>query len=276
MTLNKNICCCLLVAFLLLTACQQKEDTSEVAKVTVLGEGTAFDLATLDFNEDVLRLYTKISEIDSLEALFEVYKRKNPFVIENIKFKAYEIEALGVSIPDFSYGYVFEGKAQDSLARLHGMYFHDMSTLTDMDKKIVAVSASSSHRDKTERDAQLDSLKAIYGSPLLEVAVSSHFDQNSYTWVAKNKIIEVNTSSGVAYEARSSGESKSYRTYQLDLLLIDTKELETLVEAHRNYYDDNYERTFTPKLVKSEFLPELINIRTYFIDDTGQYRIREE
>jgi len=270
--MNKSLLFYFLVSLLLFTSCEKKEaaDVIDLPKVEILGEGSPLNLETLDFTENTLRLYTKISKIDSLEALFEVYKRRDPFIIEDLRFKAQEIESLGLSIPDFSYGYVFEGEEKDSIAHLHNMYFSDINTLTNMDKKIVAVTTSSSYREKANRDSKLDSLKSIYGNPLLEVAVSSEFNQNSYSWVTKDKIIEVKTSRGFTIEATTSGNSENYDTYQLDLLLIDIEELELLVEAHRSYYDGNYERTYTPKLIKSEFLPELVNLKTYFMDNCCQ------
>ena len=156
------------------------------------------------------------------------------------------------------------------------MYFNQIESLTNKDKKIVAINATSIYRDKSKRDAQLDSITKFYGSPILKVATASDFNQNSYSWVTKNKIIEIRTSYGFSFKANTSGESSSYKTYKLELLLVDTKQLEALVDAHRHFYDENLQHTYTPQLAGSKFLPELINIKKYYLDNTGQYHVNDD
>lgn len=249
----------ILLAFAI--ACNTKND-SAVDNPEVLGTGVSFNLNKLSFTENVPRLYSKISSIDSLEEKFQKYEQF-PFQDElnDISFRVLNNKSLNVKIPEYEYGFVFEGNCKDSIAVFNNLYFDCMKTLALSSGEIVAITATSEYINEKVRDSAVASLKKLYGTPILEFDDQSEFNEKILSWAPKNLIVEVNNSQGFSVSASANGDSKSEIYYRLDLLIVQTKQLHDLVQAHVHIYNDNFEQDYIQRLANSEFLPKLLNIQ---------------
>ena len=219
------------------------KDKTESTQPLILNKESSFELEKLNFTEDVIKLYSEVSTNNNIKKVFKKYDDFPHHQIledEGFLFKVFEIKSLDVQIPDYLYGLEFKSKEVDSLARFHNLYFRELNSLTNYERKLVAINAHSRYRDENQRDSLLLSLNEVYGSPFVEMKVSDSYDLNSHTWIANDKIIEVTTSFGHSFEINTAGKSENYKFYKLDLLIVDNSELKSLVRAHKHYFDDMF------------------------------------
>ncbi len=259
-----------LLLFALISCVSSKK--KENIQPLILGEKHAFELEKLNFNEDVMKLYSKVSSNKQIHEAFAEYEAFPNFAIlekAGIMFKIFEVKSLKILVPENPYGFEFKSKKIDSIAKFHNMYFNQLNSLTNLDKKLVAIYASSRYRNEEERDSLLLSLNEFYGKALFQMPLSSDFALESHIWVTKNKIIEVTTSFGHSAEFSTTGETKRYKYYKLNLLIVNSRELKSLVRAHRGYFDDNFKRSYydEPKLIHSDYLPRLIEIKEFCLSN---------
>lgn len=268
----KNIISILLL--MLIVSCSN-DDKTESNKPKILGDGHSFELDKINFNEDVIALYSKVSTIDSLKEIFKKYDAFPNYALlddKDVFFKIFEVKSLDISIPKNPVGFEFKSKTSDSLAKFHGLYFDEVKSLTNLDRKLIAINAYSRYRNENQRDSLLKTISQIYGNPFMKIRKSTDFDTKSYSWITKDRLIEVKTSFGHSLVVSTSGKSENYQYYRLDLLIIDNNQLKSLVRDHMHYFDDNFKDTYEPRLAGSDFLPDIINIKEYFLDN-GQYHI---
>lgn len=197
-------------------------------KVSLLEKNSAFDLETIDFNEDVNQLFAKyLLDEDGIR-----YDSVNVAIInsEQQKYKISNtlIDVMDLKVPQKDFGFLYKSPSLDSVAKFQNIYFERMYLLTDNTKKPVGYYAETEFQNVNERKAMIDKLTEKYGKPKYAFFLASDFNQCSYEWVLEDRTIQIETSFGF-----STGiTTNNGKYYKLDMLILNNKVKPALHQAH--------------------------------------------
>ncbi|SOD18368.1 hypothetical protein [Pedobacter xixiisoli] len=197
-------------------------------KVSLLEKNSAFDLETIDFNEDVNQLFAKyLLDEDGIR-----YDSVNVAIInsEQQKYKISNtlIDVMDLKVPQKDFGFLYKSPSLDSVAKFQNIYFERMYLLTDNNKKPVGYYAETEFQNVNERKAMMDKLTEKYGKPKYAFFLASDFNQCSYEWVLEDRTIQIETSFGF-----STGiTTNNGKYYKLDMLILNNKVKPALHQAH--------------------------------------------
>lgn len=213
----------LIFALSALLACK-----NELKQATLLESNSRFNLETVNFQEDITKLFAKhlLDEdgvsYDSVDvAIFN--SNKHQYKISNVL-----IDAMELKVPQKEFGFLYKSKSLDSVARFQDIYFERVYVLTDIKKKPVAYYAETEFKSAKVRKAMMDKLIEKYCKPKYSFFLSREFNQCSYEWVLADRTIQIETSYGFS----TGGLDGSGIYYKLDFLLVDNKIKSALHQAH--------------------------------------------
>lgn len=227
----------IIVISLLFSSCQGQEN--QYNKVEVLERKSAFNLETIDFQEDVPKLYSRYllmsdgMRYDSID--------DGPLTDSMIKYRINNviIETLDINVPQQEFGFLYKSPELDSLARFGNSYFNILATLTDLNKKPVAFYAETQYDDKDDRATFIREFVQKYGKATYAFCINTQFDQCSYEWVLEDRTIQMETSYGVGFSISTNGESKSGKYYKLEMLILENKHKEDIYKVHIYQFGDS-------------------------------------
>lgn len=226
-----------IVISLLFSSCQGQEN--QYNKVEVLERKSAFNLETIDFQEDVPKLYSRYllmsdgMRYDSID--------DGPLTDSMIKYRINNviIETLDINVPQQEFGFLYKSPELDSLAKFGNSYFNTLATLTDLNKKAIAFYAETQYDNKDDRVTFIKEFIQKYGKATYAFCKSTQFDQCSYEWVLEDRTIQMETSYGVGLLISTNGESKSGKYYKLEMLILENKYKEDIYKAHICQFGDS-------------------------------------
>lgn len=197
-------------------------------KVSLLEKNSAFDLETIDFNEDVTKLFAKyLLDEDGIR-----YDSVNVAIInsEQQKYRISNtlIDVMGLKVPQKDFGFLYKSPSLDSVAKFQNIYFERMYLLTDSQKKPIGYYAETEFENFNERKAMMDKLNEKYGKPKYAFFLASDFNQCSYEWVLADRTIQIETSFGFS----TGVTTNNGKYYKLDMLILDNKAKTALHQAH--------------------------------------------
>lgn len=225
---------------LLLFSCQSLEK-----KVEVLEKNSAFNLETINFQEDVPRLYSKdplaFDWLKSESADDESDDRYKQVSDDKIKYRINTAitRSLDINVPQQDFGFLYKHPELDSVARFRNAYFNILATLTDLNKKPVAFYAETQYDNKDDRATFIREFVQKYGKASYAFCTDTHFDQCSYEWVLEDRTIQMETSYGVGFSISTNGESKRGKYYKLEMLILENKYKEDIYRAHIYQFGDS-------------------------------------
>lgn len=159
-----------LLAVLLCTAsilsCKSNKP-AEFVQPRVLEKNSAFNLAGLNFNEDVLQLISKSLDTNDVEFKgkdYEVFKIKDSFV---------KSELNDIYFPLGEKRYFFKTIDLDSIARFDSLYFYRAGIETDQNKKMISMIGNAKFKEKKDLDKYLSQLFRKLGKTTEEMAIKA-------------------------------------------------------------------------------------------------------
>ena len=197
-------------------------------KVSFLEKNSAFDLETVDFNEQVSQLFAKYLldedgfRYDSVDVSI-INSDKQKYKISNTL-----IDVMDLKVPQKDFGFLYKSSNLDSIAKFQHIYFERMYLLTDNNKKPIAYYAETELQNANERKAMIVQLTEKYGKPKYAFFIASDFNQCSYEWVLADRTIQIETSFGFSTGLKTNNG----KYYKLDMLILDNKVKTALHQAH--------------------------------------------
>ncbi|MDR7211460.1 hypothetical protein [Flavobacterium piscis] len=224
-----------IIIILMFQSCSQ---ISEREQPLVLEKNSQFDLERIDFQENLHKLYSKYLLIDDFRydsvtdgKLTDDMLR---YKISNLITDAYHLE-----VPQKDFGFVFRSPTLDSVALFAGIYFKQLSTLADTNKKPVAFYAEAEVKTEKEQRDFLATIKNKYGEPKHAFFISHEFNICSYEWVLADRTLEIQTSYGNRFSwgfGSEDGVNETY--YKIDMLIMDNLQKENIYKAHLFEFPD--------------------------------------
>ena len=220
-------------ALLLLWSCK-----TEKKQITRLENKSAFDLESVNFNEDVTKLFAKhLLDEDGIR-----YDSVNLATINGdqhrYKISNTIVDVMKFQVPQKEFGFLYKSPTLDSVAKFQDIYFERICLLTNTNKKPVGYYAETEFKDAKVRKAMIDKLIAKYGKPKYSFFISNHYNQCSYEWVLADRTLQIETSFGHSATFSSNAEMTSGKYYKLDLLILDNKVKTALHQAHIYEFPD--------------------------------------
>jgi hypothetical protein len=198
----------------------------------VLSDGKIFDLARLNFNENVPVLFSKSLRLDGYK-LDSAEIRQLDY--KNLLYYNSLAANYKLQLPQNPYGYVFEAYS-DSLLKLDSIYFKELKVLTKMDTSMVALYAIAEFKGRKKLNAQLKQWQKQFGKPSLAISLSQEFNVCIYNWILSDRLMQVYTSHGFSfgYDTASNGKYQ-----KVEILIIKKSEDQSLLNAHIYHFLNN-------------------------------------
>lgn len=193
-----------------------------------LEKHSAFDLETVNFKEDVTKLFAKhlLNEdglsYDSVDvALINSDRQK-------YRITSTHIELLDLKVPKNDLGFLYKSPSLDSVAKFQDTYFERVYLLTDNNKKPIGYYAETELETAGERNSAIAKLTEKYGKYTHAFFFGREFNHCSYEWVLADRTIQVETSFGISSGISTNGG----RYYMLKMLILENKAKKAVHQAH--------------------------------------------
>lgn len=208
-------------------------------KVEVLETNSAFDLELVDFQENVPMLYSK--HLLNSDGIRYDSIRDGKLTDEILKYKISNtiISTLKIDVPQQDLGFLFRSPQLDSVAKFGKAHFHNLSVLTDRNKKPIAFYAETEYGNKNSRKEFMNEFIQKYGKPRYAFCISPSFDQCSYEWILEDRTIQIKTSFGHRFSISSDQKYSNGKYYKLDMLIIENKYKDDIYKAHIYQFGDS-------------------------------------
>lgn len=254
---------------LLAAACKQgSRPSGSNRQPDVLEHRSSFDLARLQFNENVMQLLSRSLDTTSdrfQDMRYEAFRERD-------SFRAGELPAHYFTLGQTRYFY--RTLTLDSIARYDSIYFYEVGIETDAQKNLLAITARAKFREKKDLDsvlthffrklgktteelaikaedqAQIDTLKAR-GTTDEEIAflnlqgtqynLLDYGDDAYFEWKLKDRYVQAGISKGREITMSTIPEQNTNEEYfYLDLLIIKKETYEQIATLQ-------YERSLREK-----------------------------
>lgn len=250
---------------------------------SIFEKNSGFDIELINFNENISKLYSKHILNDEDVEYDSIRDGKLSDTILKYKISNLITESMNFKVPQKDLGYNYKSPEIDSIAKFQNTYFNKISILTNLDKKPIAFYAETEFKNLELQKQLLNDFKKKYGKPKYSFFISHEFNQCSYEWDLKDRIIQIETSDGMKYEFSSDGKTKDEKYHNVYMLIIDKKHKTEIHQAHffktpekinfqgklHSYKDFQFEKEMT---FKDNYLLNSTN-QAYIKDEYGEYNI---
>lgn len=154
------------------TGAKQSSQVQKFVQPEILIRNSAFDIAQLNFKENVLQLVSK-----SLDTADTGFKGKGYDVFKSKP----QLNRSEITDGYFALGeerYFFKTRELDSIARFDSLYFYRVGIETDKDKNLLAITANTKFEHKKDLDKFLGVLFKKLGKTIEEVAIQADHQKN--------------------------------------------------------------------------------------------------